>query len=455
MDLWILTEERPKKNVISQIVTKLCNDKKIKFVEKDILFKPIFDGKNFSFVYVVEGITINKINKILIKIVSGGSSFVDFLIYFLNHQPTPRDIPIYAIEETKTSDSESRNTGVFQRCSKFVYITLHYPNCKKIMLYNIRVNDNGKPTKTNIFGTRMLITLGVEIMGKNLDPKLFHKFESIDEFIKFKNDMRAPPAGNVPINLKKFNDKITVSGRLYKSGGLSHDPNIGALSIISETLRFLGWKKDIVITLHGLSQSNLGRTNKFIRIANELDIKLDGLVLPKTILPDDYWHYDINSEKNGTIFLHLILMEVENISIIYENHAGCERGYFFDKDNTPIVIHKYIENNKSNGIIHIPDLIICNHKTNEIYNYEGKTYANRINGVNEIENFDAIETEYLKRYYPNYKIIRGVVLYGSDSEVLDNDKIIFLLNKDGKIILNNNTPDIIKETIQKHLKSNN
>ena len=49
MDLWILTEERPKKSVISQIISKVCNDKKIKFVEKDILFKPLFNGKFKAF----------------------------------------------------------------------------------------------------------------------------------------------------------------------------------------------------------------------------------------------------------------------------------------------------------------------------------------------------------------------------------------------------------------------
>ena len=317
------------------------------------------------------------------------------------------------------------------------------------MLYNIRVTDNKNPTETNIFGTRMLITLGVEILGKILNPQIFKKFESIEEFIQFKDNMRSAPKGNVPILIKKYEDKITVSGRLFKAGGLSHDPNIGALSIISQTLRKLGWVKEIIIILHGLSQSNIGRNNKFIQIANEINIKLDGLTIPKTSLHEEYWHYEKNSEKNGTILLHLLMMNIKDISIIYENHAGCERGYFFDKNNTPIVIHKYIENDKSKGIIHIPDLIICNHKTKEIYNYEGKTYSNRVNGINEIDNFDAVEKEYLKKYYPDYEIIRGVVLYGSNAETLDNEKIIFLLNKEGKIIFNNNTPNIIKEAVER------
>lgn len=450
-NLWILTEERPKKKVINQIISKVSEDFCLPIKGKEIVFKPLFNKRKFLFTYLVEGINIKSFNQIFIKIVSGKSSFVDFLIYFSDNEPLPNEDPIYVIEETKTSDEESRNTGVYQRCSKFVYVNLYYPNCKKIMLYNIRTNNNHSPTETNIFGSRMLITLGVEIMGKELDPKVFSKFNTISEFIDFKNNMRSAPAGNTPILLKQFKDKITISGRLYKSGRLSHDPNIGALSIISSVLRTLGWKKEIIIIQHGLSQNNIGRKNKFIQIANEVGIKLNNLTIPNTTLPREYWHYEINSEKNGTIFLHLLMMDIKEISIIYENHAGCERGYLFDKNGLPIVVHKYINNKKDKGIVHIPDLVICNHKEKEIYNYEGKTYGNRNNGIREIENFDAIENEYLKKYYPEYKIIRGVVLYGSDSQEIENEKIIFLLNNQGEVILNNNTPVVIRETLKKTL----
>lgn len=66
------------------------------------------------------------------------------------------------------------------------------------------------------------------------------------------------------ILITKYDNKITISDRLFKSGSLSHDPNIGALSIISAVLRKLGWQKDIIITQHGLSQSHLKPKNKFI-----------------------------------------------------------------------------------------------------------------------------------------------------------------------------------------------
>jgi hypothetical protein len=42
-------------------------------------------------------------------------------------------------EETKIDDQESRNTGVYQRCSKFVFIKNYYSNTKLIMLYNLKI----------------------------------------------------------------------------------------------------------------------------------------------------------------------------------------------------------------------------------------------------------------------------------------------------------------------------
>lgn len=206
-NLWILTEERPKKEVISQIIDKMKQDKDLKVKFDGIKIQPILKNNKFSFVYQVLGIAIDSIKNIFVKIVSGGGSFVDFLIFIQEKEPDESSIPLYAVEETKTSDVESRNTGIYQRSSKFVYVDLYYPNTKKIMLYNIKIKSDKKPTETNIFGTRMLMTLDVEILGKKPDNSIFKKFESIDELINFKNNMRGAPKGNVPILIKKSADR--------------------------------------------------------------------------------------------------------------------------------------------------------------------------------------------------------------------------------------------------------
>jgi len=447
-NLWILTEERPKKEVLAKILEKISLDKGFSHEFRKLIIKPILDGDKFTFTYELLGFVSDQIERIYIKSVSGSGSFVDFLIFLQDDEPTINDEPLYAIEETKTDDSESRNTGVYQRCSKFVYVDLYYPSCKKIMLYNLKINQKEEPTETNIFGTRMLLNLGVEIMGKNLSEEVFQKFEDIDELIEFKDNMRSPPGGNVPILLKKSNNSIEISGRLWKANSLSHDPNMGALSLISKTLRELGWENKIIITQHGLSQKHLTGRNKFVRIANEIGISLKGLKLPQSNLPEDYWHYEQNSEKIGTIFLHLVLDELKNVKGIYENHAGCERGYFYTQDNIPVALHKYIKNDKKRGKIpKIPDLIVADNEGKLILNLEGKTQSNLEEGLEDIKLFDTIEEEYIEVYYPDFEIKRGVVLFGGDEEEIENEKVLFLLNKEGKMILSENTPEIISKAI--------
>jgi hypothetical protein len=288
----------------------------------------------------------NKIGKIYIKTVSGYSSFVDFLLFYQDSEPKQGDIPMYAIEETKTDDRESRNTGVYQRCTKFVFVEYYYPNIRKIMLYN-QIEQKDKPTDTYIFGTRLLMTLNVEILGKKLDNAIFKPFPDIDELIECKNKMRKAPKGNVPIQIIKQDNKISVSGRLIKSGSLSHDPNIGALSIICAVLRKLQWNDKIEITEHGLEQKHIKDKNKFIQIAKKLNISLHQLTLPSIVKNNnEYWKYDYSGEKLGTIFIHLAVENFTSGYSIFENHAGCEKGYFYTKEGKHIPLQKYHDKDK-------------------------------------------------------------------------------------------------------------
>lgn len=452
-NLWILTEERPKKEVLAIIIQKFLQDQNFVGFINPLRILPILENGKFTFTYEVKGVDCNKIGKIFIKTISGNSSFTDFLIFFQNEEPTEKDTPIYAIEETKTDDKESRNTGVYQRCSKFVFLDYYYPNIKKIMLYHLQVEQKETPTETYIFGTKLLLTFGVEILGKKLDENIFTPFKSIQEIIDFKVNMRKAPAGNIPILLTKFLDKIEISGRLYKSGGLSHDPNIGALSIISTVLRKLGWKKDIVITQHGLEQKHIGSRNKFVQIANRIGIKLENLQIPLAEMNKNYWKYDRDGEKLGTIFIHLVVENFTQGYSIFENHAGSEKGYFISKEGNPIPLAKYKDRVKykagdKNEIIHIPDLILFDFVRNEIINIEGKKYQFRHNGISELANYDFIEEHYIKKYYPKSKIIRTLVLYGSKETQIIEIEIGFLLNENGQLILGIKAPALFKEAIK-------
>jgi hypothetical protein len=451
-NLWILTEERPKNTVLETIFKKFAKDYNLGGFIDPIRILPILEKDKFSFTYEVTGFKCNKVDKVYIKIVSGNSSFTDYLIFYQDEQPKLNDLPIYAIEETKTDDKESRNTGVYQRCSKFTFIDHYYPNIRKIMLYSLRVSQKETPTATYIFGTRLLLTLGVEILGKTLDADIFKPFDSIDEIIKLKEKMRKAPKGNTPIMLTNFNDRIEVSGRLYKSGGLSHDPNIGALSIISAVLRNLGWDKRIVITQHGLEQKHMGKTNKFIQIANNLQIELEGLKIPVVNFNDEYWKYDKDGEKLGTIFIHIVVESFTSGYSIFENHAGCEKSYFLQKDGGVIPLAKYSDRDlykagDKSKIINIPDLILIDFGRSEIINVEGKKYKFRQNGIDELANYDYIEEHYIKKSYPEFRIVRTVVLYGSAENKLIEIEIGFLLNERGELILGIKAPELFKDAI--------
>lgn len=114
MNLWILTEERPKEEVLKMIFEYFAKDQHCGFFGDSIrIIAQLNVDKTFSFTYEVIGFKCSKVDKIFIKIVSGNSSFVDFLIFYQKNLPMATDIPLYAIEETKTDDQESRNTGVY------------------------------------------------------------------------------------------------------------------------------------------------------------------------------------------------------------------------------------------------------------------------------------------------------------------------------------------------------
>lgn len=436
-NLWILTEEKPKISVILQLLGILKEDfnHNVEFF-KDLIIEPIIEESNFKFTYKIRGLKSDTFNNVFLKIVSGNSSFMDYLVFYQLSQPieSEENNLLFAVEETKTSDDESRNTGVYQRSSKFAYIKAFF-GVPLYMLYNdeLGLRESKIPSNTSIFGTNMLLTIGVKILGKPVDA-YFKKFISIDDLINFKNSMRMPPGNNVPIKITKFSDKIEVSARLDKPkniGKISHDPNIGAVSIIAQTLRVLGWTKDIVITRHGIDQNYVNNTrgkNKLLYICKILDIKLADIDIPYIeSIPLDYWHYENKSEKVASILFH-ILFENLGYEEVYQNHAGCERGYFKTKDLDLIVLPKYVDNVRN---LLIPDVVLRNDFKKEILLIEGKKLSTINLGLEEIEDYDDIENLYIRRFYPTYSIHRYLTIFGGELTKLPHEKVILYLNDNG------------------------
>jgi hypothetical protein len=440
-NIWILTEEKPKASVAKQILSIYKSDFGATIIsEQRIEIVPEIINGYFKFRYFVKGIKIKDIDNIYIKIVSGSSSFTDFLLFVQQNEPVEgsrNDNLVFAMEETKTSDDESRNTGVFQRCSKFVYIRSYY-NVPLYMLYNdeAEVRESKKPSDTSIFGTNLLLTIGVKIVGKQVE-RWFYKFKTIDEMISFKNNMRKPPEGNTPIEINKYPGKITISGRLDKPqniGRISHDPNIGALSIIAYTLRYLGWKDEIVITRHSITQTYINSTNgrnKFLYIANIIKMRLDGLNMPNVAeMPELYWYYEKNSEKVASILFH-VLSENEGLKEIYQNHAGCERGYFKTLNNELITLPKVTP---SNNNLLIPDVIVRDDLNKKIVIIEGKKISTIQNGLAELNGYDDLESLYIGPHFPSYTVERKLTIFGGNLQQSPHPKVTLYLSDTGYLI---------------------
>ena len=452
--LWLLTEERPKVSVVEQILDEYCvsfNDT-ILIRDVEIKIRPIIVSGIFQFIYKVEGVSLKTAQAIYIKTVSGNSSFLDFLLFQQSYAPVEQDSNnnlIMAIEETKTSDDESRNTGVYQRGSKFIYVRAYYDDVKLYMLYNdeLKIRKDKKPSDTSIFGTNMLLTLGVHVIGKDMS-RWFRSFENLDDMIKFKTEMREAPKGNVPIKIKKYDDRIEISGRLAKpanAGNIGYDPNIGALSMIAACVRKLGWTKDIVITKHGVKQEYVDKTkmkNKFLRICHILNIKLAGInMYGEFEMPAQYWHYEKRSEKMADILLHMQAI-YHGMYCVYENHAGCERGYFRTKDGRLITLPKKDKHGKN---LFLPDVVLYDRVGNNVLLIEGKMLSTLSLGLQEIKNFDSIEQEYIQPEYENAKISRYLSIFGGDCTSIPHEKVIFYLSDNGRIIVNENAPECFKE----------
>lgn len=447
-NLWILTEERPKEEVIRTIVEKFAKDKNLKLNIINLKIKPIIEKRNFQFKYIIEGVKINEIKNIYLKIISGSEgSFVDFLVFHQESEPKNVDLPIYVIEETKTNPAESRNVAVFQRATKFVFADLfaNTRQAEKIMLYSIRKPYFTLPP-TFIFGIKAMKTLGVTIIGlKEAKEGCNEGFESVDELIKHKNAISTKRIDNTPLSIVKTNKSgvYRISGKLVKSGQFSHDPNIGAVILIARLIKKLDPEtKEIIVYNHGLTQRMVNNSNnKFVKIANKFGIKLEDLILHSTELGDQYWKYNYEGEKIVSIFVHLLLQYNET-KIIYENHAGCEQGYFEFPNKDLESIKKKMGK---------PDLIFLDTRNKVIYLIEAEMATNAFginSGVNQLKKFTEVEKEFCASYV-GYAYKRCVILYGDIEPIQKSNKIIFQLKTNGELICYDSCPKLMKDIITK------
>lgn len=439
-NIWILTEECPKISTVMSILNHFSIDFGLPILKASIpKIRPLYTADNsFSFEYELSGVYINGVDQIFLCCASGESSFCDYLLFYQEHKPqeTRNDIPLMIIEETKTSDKESRNSGIFQRGIKFVYARHFYPNTRQYMLYCNDYNpDHSNPTDTNVFGTNIYLNLGIKIIGKETYMFNYHPFANLNDLIDYKNNM-APTSNGVSTYIDNTNSNfISMSIKLAKNSGITHDPGIGTVAVIASGLRALGFTKPIIITHHGITQNmvNRARGNKLLYICQLLGVQLDGLNIPNLPLPTSYWHYETSSEKITSIFLHII---AENYGLlpIFHNHAGCEKCYFISRQNVAIPIPKQTL---------MPDIVFYDATNKIITIIEGKKFQTLNQGIIEVDSYIDIENNYLINPnigYVGSNLYRAVSIFGDCYPGLPHNRVLIYIDSYGHIYVNSAAP---------------
>lgn len=439
-NIWLLTEECPKISTVMSILTHFSIDFGQPIINVAMpQIKPLYnlDG-TFAFEYELFGVTINNVTRIILCCASGKSSFCDYLLFYQDHKPIENgnDIPLMVIEETKTSDKESRNSGIFQRGIKFVYARHFYPQTRQYMLYCNDYNpDHSNPTDTNIFGTNIYLNLGIKIIGK--EPYMFnyHPFATLNELVDFKNNME-PARYGVTTRIDNTNPNyISMSIRLVKNDGMTHDPGIGTVAVIASGLRALGYTNPIIITQHGITQAmvNRARGNKLLYICQILEVQLDGITIPFQTFPTVYWYYEASSEKVTSIFLHIIA-ENNGLLPIFHNHAGCEKCYFISRYNQAIPVPKQTL---------MPDVVFYDSINNLVTVIEGKKYQTLLQGIVEVDAYTNIENEYLINNdigYTGCNLYRAVSIFGDQFPGLPHNRVLIYIDRYGHIYINPTAP---------------
>lgn len=440
-NLWILTEERPKISVLNFILGKLKTKLSIEISIDNLQIKPVFNNHIFLNYFIVSGFKSKDINSIKINLISSGSSFVDYLIFFQEEKPSPNQLLencIFAIEETKTNSYDSRNTAMGQRSAKFntinYYILKYGFNTQPVMYYSHKQAEIDHDSVAFINRLMRHLETNVEFWGKDINQ--YRPFKSLSELIEEKNKISSKNTrkNDTPMLIKIKDNKLYLKallanpgqGRKNYTGRIQHDPNMGQIPLIAKGIRRLGWEGEIIVTDHQIKESKI-KGNKFTNLANLLKIDLENCKIPKTNFNDEYWEYEKTKEKVSTILVQIIL-ENNGMKTIFDNHGGCEKSFFkIDSENETPINKKF---SKDGG--KIPDLVILDNFRKIIYQFEGKKSQYLGKGLTELSGFELFENMYLKKYYPYFSYERGLIIMGGN--YIQNDKIYFQLLSDNRLI---------------------
>ena len=356
---------------------------------------------------------------VVLRLVKGSGSFVDYIVYDHENPNGETSIPILLLESTKTSDSESRNTAINQRYTKFAVARKRYPTTKCVLYFN---KPHNAVTATSLFGRRLLSTLGVDIFDPNGSLNAdAPAFTSVEELISSKNNMKEKK-GNVSVKIQEIEPNLyRINAKLSKGQNVTicHDPNKGLITGIAGSIFIMNPFARFLIADHAVDVNKIPKklTDKFWYANNQYDLRLEGSDASSLASTFDspYWKYETQSEKSATIlFQHCCEQKHSSIPslnpsgnqsgnwrTIYHNHSSSARSHFTDNQLVDRQVPKDVT---------IPDVVLINDERRIIRICEGKIKKDVVMGVNQLNNLTKF-IEYTLGYYPNYMIERGLCVY--------------------------------------------
>lgn len=422
----ICTEENPQRDEVEFILHQLghpCRVIGLSSSVKDDVWNGTFTAE-----------TDNPSLDVIILLVKGSGSFVDYVVYD-TPSPTGETTPKFLMESTKTKDSESRNSAIYQRFTKFAVARQFFPKTPLYLYYN----TVQKPTsQTNDFGRRLLKTFGIKAYDVTERDLLVETspFSTVEELIEAKNAFKERK-GNVSVRISRsiadgHTYKISAKMSKGKNTLISHDPNKGLVTGMASVIHMLDPHARFVVTNHFVDLEKVKKAKEKFWYANSsYDLRLEGCDLSSkdTFCKTNYWSSDERSEKAATINYQLY-MEKNGWKTIYHNHSSSARSHFIDTTGKSHQVPKDAT---------IPDVVVVHEGLKRVQICEGKIFKDCRKGVAQLDNLTKF-IEYLESHYEGYVIERGLCVYGrtlTEVKSVENEfayPVFFALDSTGSML---------------------
>lgn len=421
----VLTEEVPNIDEIKIMFKMIGKHIPDVITNKDIKPNIITDckGKKFKGDWYIQYENC-KINILLFK---GETSCVDYMLFNGNVDLTTGNAEnaLVILESTKTSDDASRNTAVYQRITKFTTFDTIYPNFNgiKVMFW---CNSNWKETLTPTanYGFRLMVTLGINMYALNnnsiinvKDKYSIEPYNSDQEIIENKNCIKEKK-GNCSIRLSKTDNNIYISLKLDKgkgnsSGVISHDPNVGFLSAVINSIEKITGKPNnnkYIIKNHNIKQEYFDNKpkSKFWYSIKDVNIEFENCtIINRPDIPNKYFKLENSmTEKLATILYDQISLN----ETIFSNHGGCELTSIKGNDTSISVGQKMPR----------PDILFKNDETKEILIIEGKLEKEISKGITQLSDTHLQGfIKQIEKLYPDYTIKKGLCITISNIDCIN------------------------------------